>query len=758
MDRIRAIWDGRNPAAERAKRILETLFLALSAVYLVYLFTLDTTLFPPYPLRLERTMIIALAAVTALRLALVGPKHPELWLAAALALLYNAVHHSDGYGFLWFLAVLSAGCARIDYRRILKLWLIAVGGALAVTVLAALAGSIENIVYYRDGLRSSWGVKYPTDLATLALFLLVMLWVLWRRLPDWAMLPIGVAAVALIFAVTLSRNALLCGALFLCAVAWHWLEGAALSKRPGGRRLQKGVDVFLILAFPLFAAVTYLMVFLYARGLPLGQRLDALLSGRLAQCLDGVRSYGIRLFGQPFDMIGNGFSVFPQLNVNFIDSSYVLIPLRYGWALLIALGALWSWTTHRALRCGDRRLALAMGLIAFHSILEHHFTEVHYNILLAMPFAAYAAARESEARAPKGAGRPARAAGSVTALAAVVSAWLAGPWVLTRLRTLFQAEGWIGGGAGAIPTVAAIVAVLACALGALWAIWRLVRALVARERGWIRALAGLTLCLVVAGGLFAAANQAVDRAARENAALLDEDSAALAVIIGAAEEPVYSDALPDVYQERFGEIRDTALPLEDLARQSGGTVLTDVDPERNVFFHRGFRYAQISPEHAVYTADEAVVDALEAAGYALSEYYDTAHSVDLADAAERNGLSLAGDALPLDGPEKSLLETAPEDLFEGEYEAVFALRLPERADAAPGEVCALRVSAYEGEMPLAEVAVDRGQFDAEGRLTASVRFAVGYARGTQFQVLAREGRGVIVEGIGFRKVRVAEAE
>ena len=753
MDRVRAIWDGRNPAAERAKRILETLFLALSGVYLVYLFTLDTTLFPPYPLRLERTMIVALAAVAALRFALIGPKCPELWLSAALALLYDAVHRSDGYGFLWFLAVLSAGYARIDYRRILKTWLIAVGGALVVTVVAALAGGIENIVYFRDGLRSSWGVKYPTDLATLALFLLVMLWVTCRRLPDWAMLPIGAAAVALISFVTLSRNALLCGALFLCAVAWRWLEEAVLSKRPGGRRLQKGADVFLTLSFPLFAAATYLVVFLYARGLPVGQRLDDLLSGRLEQCLDGVRNYGVRPFGQPFEMIGNGFSVFPQLNVNFIDSSYVLIPLRYGWVLLIALGALWGWTIHRALRRGDRRLALAMGLIAFHSILEHHFTEVHYNILLAMPFAAYAAAQGREADAPKRVGRPERAAWLVTGALAILAARLAGPWVLTRLRTLFQAEGWVGGGAGVIPMVASILVVLACALCALWAIWRAIRALVARERGWARALIPLMLCMGVAGGLCATANGAVERAARENAALLDGDAAALAVILDAATEPVYSDALPDVYQERYGGIRDTALPLEDLARQPGGTVLTDADPERNVFFHRGYSYARISPEHAVYTSDTAVIEALEAAGYAPAGYYDLARGVDLADAAERNGLTLSGDALPLDGPEGSLVETAPEDLFEGEYEALFALRLSKGADEPPGAVCTLRVIAYEGEMPLAEVAVDRGQFDADGRLTIPVRFAVGYARGTQFQVLVHDGRQVVVEGIEFRKVK-----
>ena len=199
------------------------------------------------------------------------------------------------------------------------------------------------------------------------LFLLMMLWVTWRRLPDWAMLPIGAAAVALISTVTLSRNALLCGALFLCAVAWRWLEDAALTRRPGGRRLQKGVDVLLTLSFPLFAAIIYLMVFLYARGLPVGQRLDALLSGRLQQCLDGVRNYGIHPFGQV--VYQNGDLQSP--NYFYIDSAYMKVLINYGLIFAVILFGIYAMISVAAVKNRDTVLCIWMVCIAGYSLMNN---------------------------------------------------------------------------------------------------------------------------------------------------------------------------------------------------------------------------------------------------------------------------------------------------------------------------------------------------------------------------------------------------
>jgi hypothetical protein len=39
---------------------------------------------------------------------------------------------------------------------------------------------------------------------------------------------------------------------------------------------------------------------------------------------------------------------------------------------------------------------MVMALIAFHSVSEHHMIEMHYNIVLAMPLAAYASMNSKE--------------------------------------------------------------------------------------------------------------------------------------------------------------------------------------------------------------------------------------------------------------------------------------------------------------------------------------------------------------------------
>lgn len=99
---------------------------------------------------------------------------------------------------------------------------------------------------------------------------------------------------------------------------------------------------------------------------------------------------------------------------------------EYGGVYLLAMCVLWTWTTVKAIRGGNRKLALAMGVIAFHSVMEHHFTEVNYNILAVMPLAVYAA--------QAGAGRKKRCAAAGKAWArwirATVSALLVGLWAL----------------------------------------------------------------------------------------------------------------------------------------------------------------------------------------------------------------------------------------------------------------------------------------------------------------------------------------
>ncbi|MBQ8108879.1 MAG: hypothetical protein IJ124_01790 [Clostridia bacterium] len=736
--------------AARVEAGLEVLFLFLCAVYLVYGFSSMTTFYFPWPALFQRFLLLAMAVTALGRLAFIGPKRLEPWIALAAAAAYYLVYRSTDYSFLPFLAVMTAGMAGIDYRRALRAYLAAVGGMLVLTVAAALSGSIENFVYFRDGLKSSWGISYPTDLASACLYVLMMLWLIWRRAPGWVMLPVSLTSVLMALFVARSRNSLVCGALFVCAVAWLWL---ARGRKDGKRGFPgRAFDGLLTAAFPLFAAITFLMVFLYARQTGFGDWLNNMLSDRLRLCLDGWWDYGLTPFGTAFDQIGYGFSAFPPDGYNFIDSSYMLILLRYGWVTLLGCSAAWVWMTRRALQRGDRRLAIVLGIIAFHSIVEHHFMEVHFNILLVMPLAAIAGNDAEEARArtkrPRGVVIGAAAYAALMALAV----WFGLPVLLTRLRTVFQALGWQGGGQYALPVAAVLLGVICALAGTVWALWRLLRRALMKERFKLLVACALAGCIALNAGFWVWTDGVVRKAAVDNADMIEANVPGLECVLSAATGEVYADVLPEAFARRVPGIRPTVLAGEDMSRLRGTTTLLDAWKEHHVFFQNGFKYAQISPTHAVYTDDAPVAEALAAAGYAVTDYYSSQLQMDLVRQAELNELPLDGRGLLLDGTAHSMIYGPYVDVYGGQYRVVYSLSLAEDdAGDADETVCRLRVCSYWGQNLLAELSVTRGQFDAWGNLTAVIPFVTGTERGMGFQAIAAEGCRLYVRDVSYYK-------
>ena len=734
-------------ALDRARTGLEALFLFLAGVYLLFAYSDMTTFFVPWSLDFGAALLRAMAVTALARLILIGPRRIEPWVGLAIAAVCYLCHRAMGDRNLYFLAALTLGFAGIEYRRILRVCLLSVGAGLAVTVLAAWAGAVDNLVYFRDGLRSSWGTVYPTDLSSLVLFLLAFLWVAWRKAPNWAMLLVSLGSLALSLFITMSRNALVCSALLSAMIAWRWLEEAVLERR-GVKGPGKVVDWLTTLAFPLGAAAVFGMFWLYARDTGIGLRLDVMLSERLKQGLDGWNAYGFTPFGTFFEQIGNGFSVFPQKGRNFIDSSYLLMLLRNGWVTTLMYAAIWVAVTRRALRCGDRRLALVMAMIAFHSVMEHHFTELHFNPILAMPLAAFPAAEDGR----DGSERAHNLASALTLATLVAAGGLLGPTALTRLRTVFGAKGWTGGGPSALPVALVLLAILAVLAVLARALYRLLDALMTRKRPKARTLAALAACVAVAAGAWLWGNGIVGNAARAQAARLDGEAPVIEAVLSGATGDVYADDLPDVYRARFSGLRPSLLCGEDLARHRGATVLTSARPERFIFTQAGFRFAQISDESAVYTDDPAVVAALEAAGFATTNYWSVPVDVNLETEAELNALELGEKGLVLDGPVHSLYCGPYDDLFEGWNVAWFDFELPEGASAEDGEVCLIRITAYWGDDVLAEVPVQRSQFDENGRAVIDVPFVSGYSRAIEFHVICRQERAVYLRSIRYQRV------
>lgn len=744
----------------RLRRMLEPLFLALCCAYWLYRAAKATTLGVPWPSGFERKLLVAMAVVAAARLALGGPKRWETWAGIAMAAVYGMVYRSDGYRFLLFLAVQTVGLIGVDYRRVMKAYLAVTGCLLLAVVFAALAGAVNNVVGYRigqeNGVRSSWGLPYPTDLSAAALYALLTLWVVWRGAPEWAFVPLGLAGVYLSLRITDSRNSLLAGGLFLVAVAYCWLEGRALEKRRGLRWIPRAVNGLMTAVFPLLACAIFAMVWFYSRGTALGERLNTLLSERLANSLESYRAHGVRAFGTPFSQVGFGGSAFAPLNYSFVDSSYVLILLRYGWVTLAMLAASWGWTVRQAIRCRDRRLALTLGIIAFHCFMEHHFTDIHMNVLVVLPLAAYPA--RPEAAEGAAARRGIVAAALVAALLAAAGV-LGLPGLLTRLRTVFRALGWQGKGLEALPAVGVGALALALIAGFAWALYRVLRRLLGRERpgAWAPAAAALCLALGAAGWLWAGG--VVDAASEKYAARLEANAPGLELVLDAAEGGVYVSRLPEVYMRRFPGVRATVLPEDDLARCRGGTAILDAKKDHRVFFQNGFLYAQLSDTQGVYSSDPAVLAALESAGYTLTNLFPREKEMDLEYEARVNRLPLDENGLLLAGERRAVKSAPYEDLYGGVYEAVYRLALTDesrqkRVEAGEDvEVCTLKVDAYKGESVVATQRVYTGEFDENGELTVALPFFTESVRNARFLISAKKGWGLYVRGISYRQTQ-----
>ena len=730
---------------------LELLFLALTGVYLFYQTCKITTLGVTWPSGFSKKLLAVMAVVAVLRLLTTKLVRWKTLAALGLAAVYMLVYRSDKYRFLQYMAVLTVGLIDIDYRKILKTYLLSTGVLYCAAVFSGMTGASTNYVYTSSGrgLRSAWGICYPTDFATKALFLLLALWVAWRKLPDWAMLIPCVGFIWMARVIAFSWNGTICGVAFLCAILYCLFERRVIDRHPKLGWAGKGTNLVGTAAFPLFALAMFALMLIYAKGTNVGYRLDGLLSGRLELAVQAWQKHGLHAFGKRFSQYGNGFSTISPSNYNFVDSSYPLILLRYGWVMLITLALTWGWTARRAIRCGDRRLLLTLGLIAFHSFVEHHFTECEYNILLVMPLAAYTTAEAGETAKVDG---PRGRVILAHALAVAVSCgalWLIAPAALSGLRTVLEYKGLCGASGTGWKLLGIFGGLLAFLALAVWALDRLLKALLTRRRITLPAIA-LALCACAGVGGWIYSSHAIDAAAAENAELIEADREALEIAVKAATGRVYSGILPSAYRRQIGGISCSVFTEDDLARNLGDTFLLPNKKERAVFLNSGSLYVEISKKHALYSGDRAVIEALTAAGYHATGYYSTARKVSLSKAALYNGLSYDKETgLKLSGKKRSMTGGPYYDLYAGKYTVTYELTLPEDAPRDDSIVCTLSITAEVGKKTLLEKEITGDQFDENGILSVGIPFSIPDIRSVCFTAETKTKKKVFIKSIRF---------
>lgn len=729
----------------RLKRIFAGFFLGSLFLYLFCRFY-DSTAFPMNLMSSFSSLLLNLLWVSAILKTLFDLEHWKQWLPGLLlALAYALIYLAREDQLLLFLAVLTFGTAGMDHRKVLKIQTLGIAFLLLVSSLSAFGGIITNYIYVEDGnLRESFGICYPTDFASYLFFALLLFWIAWDELSDWVSILLILVVLFLTKQYNDSNTVAMCSAGFLgiliCRCLWKRMDSG---KRKKGMTtfLRKAVDTLLVTAFPILGAVMFGAIALYAAGTPLGIRLDRILNKRLTFPWRRMENSGISLLGSPLKQSGNGFSTFPNLDYDFVDSSYPLIVLQYGILVFALICLIWMYLSYRAVKAGDYRLALGMSLLALHAVSEHHFIEPNYNLLLFMPFASLSLSktgmsrREESGEIPEKTGCPGSKKSIVAALVlggGVLACVLLPAWIL-RLRTVggiwrCAADGLTSDGIAAVKGFALASLFVLSMAGIPFLTFRLVKT--RDNRGKVLPASGIVLCLLVVALEFFYMDRKIDRVTPEAEQVIAANKAILQELTQNAAGTVYDSELPAAYRREGIFVGNRPFAGENLVRQRGPVTLVVPGEQECIRLLRGgYEYAPISEYSAVYTKDSGVIETLHAMGIEAKSYFDKIRYVEL-----------------------PLANSPNLDLRKGQY--AFNLhakvQIPEGAQEGAQEAVRILIVGQYGRTVLYQEILTTEQIPG-GDLEKTVQISVsGDTAGVKCFVTGAEGCSVEVEEISYQ--------
>ena len=665
-----------------------------------------------------------------------------------------------GYSFFAYLPFIAFCLYGLSVNQVLKAFSISIGIILVITILCALSGSIQNYLYLGKGekgrIRGSYGIGYPTDFASYFIYLFLFIWVVQKKHTWLHATLFNIFALLMgwmIYVYPHSETSTLLSIVCAVVVLYDIIDQKILINHKGTRWISKIGQGLATGAFPILGICFCVLTWLYGQGNIFAIRLDQWMSSRLVLSWHAFQKYGVNALGALTPQNGSGHGLIHTANYEFIDSTYGLILIRYGWILTLIITVLWVWMTHKAYKTNHRRLALAMAVIAIHSFSEHHFTELNFNILLAMPLCAFPIIHDEEKKFVLSSKKK---AGWISGIIISTVFVLLLPSILSWTRCVFSLEGWTGGGNKSL--IAMFVWLLCLGVcAALWFMlyWAIKDWMETKKASFLSVLGIATaICAVLVG--ITGINERITDGINEFKPQLEADTEAVNFVLDAAEEPVYAGQKEELYHRSFKGISGRILSPEEIARNGKGTVLLEHDNEGYQLINTGARYTELSPYTGLFTYDESVINALSAKGYQFHGYFSAEQKDDLAAYSDMNGLLFADNGeLCLWGKDHSLLHGPYVDQFAGDYQATYVLHLVDEEVLKQGGdrvVCHILVSALWGQDHRAERFIKASEFDQDGYLTVSLNYSVEDTQGVEYLVYCWDDIAVWINQITWKQI------
>ena len=378
-----------NSSYEFKCNLSEIFFLGIFAVWLILTYSWTTMAHIPWPPFFYFCVQIGIGLVVLFRYMVMRTSDIKKILFILLVIgSFIIARRYSGVDALLETGFLIAGANDIDYRKILKVYLIVEIPTTICTMIAGYTGVITDLVYHRgEQVRMSFGFVYPTDFAAGIIFMVTAWGVLRQVRCTWIEIGLMIISVVLFEKYCDVRNSEIVMMILIICVVYLKIRNKLAAKKGKEYTPSLLLKILCLVAPYGLAGFMILVSRFYRPDIEWMAKLNTLFSTRLSLGKEVFDRYDVQIWGQDIPMRGNGGSTEVVADYFFIDSSYVNILMRLGLVAFILVMLIISIIMIKSLN--HPYMLMAMAIVCIHSVMEHHMFEVYYDVFLMLPLAKF---------------------------------------------------------------------------------------------------------------------------------------------------------------------------------------------------------------------------------------------------------------------------------------------------------------------------------------------------------------------------------
>lgn len=741
------------------KKILDLIYLFILGLYIVRGLFDKSMFYLPWTTRYYEVLRIFMGFYLVVKICIYDIKCIKVLIFDILYLcIFYYIYKGTGYIFLLELGFFVLAAKDISYQKIMKFYAIVTSAIMAIIILGALTGCIEDLIYYKnDMFKHSFGIVYTTDFGAHIFFLVLTYLSIKKKAPNFYV-DIALLILALVlYRYSGTRNTSGCIVILVLGNVYiRYSEKKTIKLCNKKNRWSKIIvgtfrflDSCLVFMVPIFALISILCTRYFSPDNVIMNKINVLSSGRLQLGKNAIEKYGLSLWGSPFDMIGMGANFVTRTDYNFVDCSYVMIFIRYGLILFLLTMIGFIWLNLRVKKAKKRYMLVLLTVMALQSIMEYHLLEVVCNpfvllIISDINDSNYKIIRnESYNKKLKYLG--------VIIMASIIimniSYFLSYGRTVVTLLKLYEPEKNI------FFVLSVIIVGIICIL-----IINMLRILyfsfINRKYEKIIGVYSFICMLgiiIIISGIYAC-EVIIAKKSIEYDQTIQTGKLILEQLNQVGEYKLYIEDIPYLYMKEKG-IDKNIIPGTPYRKDvTNAVVITTVTNEMVNLINAGYLCGQISDKEYIYTNDESAKKIIGDMGIKLNNFYTAVLSVDLLKLAESNGLMANYDGSLIIGGGIDSLNYGPWiTLYRGIYRVNYYLELL-NTDIKNGEIARIEISSYYGDKIIKEVIVNESDFDENGHCAISLETHIPDSVGVEFKLLLNGNTQLKLNYLNYLKI------